>query len=106
MGPDYSPPSYEALFKNRFASHVCQTLFEVAVDSVAREVRQLVAVPHPHLSILKQARGDLPAVKTSSDEGELRTVTQLTIDIAEVRSWAYTIRAPLTPCLGSTTQPP
>ena len=48
MGPDYSPPSYEALFKNRFASHVCQTLFEVAVDSVAREVRQLVAVPHPH----------------------------------------------------------
>ncbi|KAL1665643.1 armadillo-type protein [Schizophyllum commune] len=58
--------SYEALFKNRFASHVCQTLFEVAVDSVARE-----------------ARGDLPAVKTSSDEGELRTVTQLTMDIAE-----------------------
>ena len=43
------PPSYEALFKNRFASHVCQTLFEVAVDSVAREVRQLVAVPHPPL---------------------------------------------------------
>ena len=47
------PPSYEALFKNRFASHVCQTLFEVAVDSVAREVRQPVAVLHPPLNELE-----------------------------------------------------
>ncbi|TRM68525.1 armadillo-type protein [Schizophyllum amplum] len=58
--------SYESLFKNRFASHVCQTLFDVAGDSVARE-----------------ARGELPPVGASSDEGELRTVTQLTVDIAE-----------------------
>ncbi|KAL1744639.1 armadillo-type protein [Schizophyllum fasciatum] len=58
--------SYQALFTNRFASHVCQTLFEVAIDSVGRE-----------------ARGDLPPVKSSEEEGELRTVTQLTIDIVE-----------------------
>ena len=29
---------YETLVKHRFASHVCQTLFSVARDTVSREV--------------------------------------------------------------------
>lgn len=30
--------SFETLVKHRFASHVCQTLFSVAAETVAREV--------------------------------------------------------------------
>ena len=29
---------YEALIKHRFASHVCQTMFTVASETIAREV--------------------------------------------------------------------
>lgn len=29
---------YEKLIKHRFASHVCQTFLEVAVNTIAREV--------------------------------------------------------------------
>ena len=31
---------YEILVKNRFASHVCQTIFTVAGDTISREVQE------------------------------------------------------------------
>jgi nucleolar protein 9 len=31
--------SYDILVKHRFASHVCQTLFTIAADTISREVR-------------------------------------------------------------------
>ncbi|KAJ7179528.1 armadillo-type protein [Mycena filopes] len=58
--------SYDVLVKHRFASHVCQTLFTVASQTVSRE-----------------KRGILPAVPESSDKGELRTLTQLVMDVCE-----------------------
>ncbi|KAI6033881.1 armadillo-type protein [Pisolithus microcarpus] len=58
--------SFEVLLKHRFASHVCQTFFSVAVDTVSRETRGIVA-----------------EVPESSDRGELRTLTQLILDICD-----------------------
>ncbi|KAJ7162618.1 armadillo-type protein [Mycena crocata] len=58
--------SYDVLVKHRFASHVCQTLFAVASQTVSRE-----------------KRGIFPTVPESSDKGELRTLTQLVVDICE-----------------------
>ncbi|KAJ6538949.1 armadillo-type protein [Mycena capillaripes] len=58
--------SYDVLVKHRFASHVCQTLFTVANQTVSRE-----------------KRGILPTVPESSEKGELRTLTQLIIDVCE-----------------------
>ncbi|KAF9474932.1 hypothetical protein BDN70DRAFT_884318 [Pholiota conissans] len=58
--------SYDVLVRHRFASHVCQTLFTVARDTVSRE-----------------AKGITPAIPTSEEEGELRTLSQLILDICE-----------------------
>uniref|UniRef100_A0A8H7Y237 Nucleolar protein 9 n=1 Tax=Psilocybe cubensis TaxID=181762 RepID=A0A8H7Y237_PSICU len=58
--------SYEILLKHRFASHVCQTLFTVAKDTISREMR-----------------GIMPTVPDSEEEGELRTLKQLILDICE-----------------------
>ncbi|KAF9468782.1 armadillo-type protein [Collybia nuda] len=58
--------SYELLVRHRFASHVCQTLFTVARDTVSREMR-----------------GILPDVPEASGKGELRTLTQLILDASE-----------------------
>ncbi|KAI6128416.1 armadillo-type protein [Pisolithus croceorrhizus] len=58
--------SFEVLIKHRFASHVCQTFFSVAVDTVSREARGIVA--------------DAPE---SGDRGELRTLAQLILDICD-----------------------
>ncbi|KIK07666.1 hypothetical protein K443DRAFT_673245 [Laccaria amethystina LaAM-08-1] len=58
--------SYETLVKHRFASHVCQTLFSVARDTVSRETK-----------------GILPSMPNSPDKGELRTLTQLILDVSE-----------------------
>ncbi|THU83938.1 hypothetical protein K435DRAFT_765540 [Dendrothele bispora CBS 962.96] len=56
--------SYEGLFKHRFASHVCQTMITVAAETVSRETA-----------------GVLSTVPRDSDRGELRTMTQLILDI-------------------------
>ncbi|KAF7301584.1 hypothetical protein MIND_00723900 [Mycena indigotica] len=58
--------SYDVLVKHRFASHVCQTLFTVAGQTIARE-----------------QRGILPVIATSEDSGELRTMTELIVDVCE-----------------------
>ncbi|KAF7978355.1 hypothetical protein HWV62_1005 [Athelia sp. TMB] len=58
--------SYEILVRHRFASHVCQTLFTVAADTVARE-----------------ERGILPQTTDLSAEGELRTLGELILAICE-----------------------
>ncbi|KAJ7477142.1 armadillo-type protein [Mycena galericulata] len=58
--------SYDVLVKHRFASHVCQTLFTVATRTVSRE-----------------QRGIFPTVPESSEKGELRTLTQLIVDVCE-----------------------
>lgn len=58
--------SYGVLAKHRFASHVCQTFLTVAKETVSRE-----------------ARGIISTVPESSSEGELRTLTQLVLDISE-----------------------
>ncbi|KAF8164817.1 armadillo-type protein [Crassisporium funariophilum] len=58
--------SYEALVRHRFASHVCQTLFTVARDTVSRETK-----------------GVMPTVPDSPDKGELRSLKQLILDICE-----------------------
>ncbi|KAF7354953.1 hypothetical protein MSAN_01410400 [Mycena sanguinolenta] len=58
--------SYDVLVKHRFASHVCQTLFTVASQTVSRE-----------------KRGILPAIPETSEKGELRTLTQLILDMCE-----------------------
>ncbi|KAG1780420.1 armadillo-type protein [Suillus placidus] len=65
--------SYEALIKHRFASHVCQTLFTVAADTVSRETR-----------------GIYPSVADSKDRGELRTLTRLILDICEELTPVFT----------------
>ncbi|KAF5320668.1 hypothetical protein D9619_001195 [Psilocybe cf. subviscida] len=49
--------SYEALVRHRFASHVCQTLFTT--------------------------KGIMPAIPESNETGELRTLTNLILDICE-----------------------
>ncbi|KAF8121342.1 armadillo-type protein [Boletus edulis] len=58
--------SFEVLFKHRFASHVCQTLLSVAADTISREVKNIY-----------------PDVSPSKDNGELRTLTQLVLDLCE-----------------------
>ncbi|KZV71404.1 ARM repeat-containing protein [Peniophora sp. CONT] len=58
--------SYEQLSKHRFASHVIQTLLEVLTDTISRESRAI-----------------FPKVESQDDKGELRTATQLVLDIAE-----------------------
>ncbi|KAG6833595.1 hypothetical protein H0H87_004222 [Tephrocybe sp. NHM501043] len=58
--------SFEVLVRHRFASHVCQTLFSAASETISRE-----------------SRGVFPAVPESSDKGELRTLTQLVLDATE-----------------------
>ncbi|KAH9991427.1 armadillo-type protein [Russula vinacea] len=58
--------SYELLIKHRFASHVIQTLLEVAPDTIARE-----------------SRGIMPKLEEPTDKGELRTLTQLILDFSE-----------------------
>ncbi|KAF8164318.1 armadillo-type protein [Pholiota molesta] len=58
--------SYDVLVRHRFASHVCQTLFTVARDTISRE-----------------AKGITPAIPVSEEEGELRTLSQLVLDICE-----------------------
>ncbi|KAJ3892589.1 armadillo-type protein [Lentinula edodes] len=58
--------SFETLVKHRFASHVCQTLFSVAAETVARETMGIVA----------------PASEAAS-EGHLRTAVDLILDICK-----------------------
>ncbi|CAL1702092.1 unnamed protein product [Somion occarium] len=58
--------SLETLVKHRFASHVCQTLFATASTTIARE-----------------SKGIFPPSSDSSEEGELRTLTQLILDACE-----------------------
>ncbi|KAG9219045.1 hypothetical protein CCMSSC00406_0001455 [Pleurotus cornucopiae] len=58
--------SYEVLVKHRFSSHVCQTLLSVVADTVSRE-----------------CQGIYPALPEGTEEGELRTMTQLILDICE-----------------------
>ncbi|EGO01542.1 hypothetical protein SERLA73DRAFT_176882 [Serpula lacrymans var. lacrymans S7.3] len=58
--------SYEKLIQHRFASHVCQTLFTVSADTIARE-----------------SRGIYPEAPASAEKGELRTLTQLVLDICQ-----------------------
>ncbi|EAU82466.1 hypothetical protein CC1G_08217 [Coprinopsis cinerea okayama7 len=58
--------SFEILAKHRFASHVVQTLFVIARETIARETR-----------------GFFPKMEGQEDSGELRTLTQLTLDICE-----------------------
>jgi nucleolar protein 9 len=63
--------SYGILAKHRFASHVCQTLLTVATETIARESKGVIA----------QAPED--------NEGDLRTVTKLVLDICEVGREIY-----------------
>ncbi|KAF8626909.1 hypothetical protein AX15_004626 [Amanita polypyramis BW_CC] len=58
--------SFISLAKHRFASHVCQTMFTVAGDTISRETR-----------------GIMPGVTESSEHGELRTMTQLIFDVCK-----------------------
>lgn len=58
--------SFERLVRHRFASHVCQTLFSVADETVSRE-----------------ARGILPHVPDDPEQGKLRTMTQLILEMSE-----------------------
>ncbi|EMD40990.1 hypothetical protein CERSUDRAFT_149573 [Gelatoporia subvermispora B] len=58
--------SLEILAKHRFASHVCQTLFTIAGETIYRE-----------------SRGIYPPASESGEEGELRTLTQLVLDSCE-----------------------
>ncbi|RDX53030.1 ARM repeat-containing protein [Lentinus brumalis] len=59
--------SLEQLSKHRFASHVIQTLLTVATETVSRESRGIFP----------------PTPESGEDEGELRTLTQLTLDTCE-----------------------
>ncbi|KAA1466051.1 ARM repeat-containing protein [Dentipellis sp. KUC8613] len=58
--------SFEQLVKHRFASHVVQTLLDVGANTISREARGVVAV-----------------VEGSEDKGELRSFTQLVLDMVE-----------------------
>jgi len=71
---------------HRFASHVCQTMFTLAKDTVSREVsptRFCVSLVAHCICFLKM-RGRLPEPQENSEHGELRTMTQLILDICEV----------------------
>ncbi|KAG7446006.1 ARM repeat-containing protein [Guyanagaster necrorhizus] len=59
--------SYEILARHRFASHVCQTLLEVAEETVSRETK-----------------GILPEIpQTSSKTGHLPKITELVLDTCD-----------------------
>ncbi|CAK5281828.1 unnamed protein product [Mycena citricolor] len=58
--------SYAVLVKHRFASHVCQTLFTVANQTIAREMR-----------------GIYPTIPEGDDKGELRRMTELIVDLTK-----------------------
>ncbi|KAF9563347.1 ARM repeat-containing protein [Agrocybe pediades] len=58
--------SYEVLLRHRFASHVCQTLFTVAKETISRETR-----------------GILPVIPESEETGVLPKLTQLVLDVCE-----------------------
>ncbi|KAF8583989.1 ARM repeat-containing protein [Ramaria rubella] len=58
--------SWLTLSRDRFASHVCQTLLEVARDTVSREARGVVSTP-----------------LSSLDKGELLTMMQLVMNACE-----------------------
>ncbi|PBK73207.1 ARM repeat-containing protein [Armillaria solidipes] len=59
--------SYEILARHRFASHVCQTLLEVAGETVSRETK-----------------GILPEIpQGSSKTGHLPTITELVLDLCD-----------------------
>ncbi|KIY48757.1 ARM repeat-containing protein [Fistulina hepatica ATCC 64428] len=72
--------SYDTLFRHRFASHVSQTLFSVATETVAREARFL----------FEQTAGVLPKLPESIDGGELRTLAQLVQHIVEEINPSFT----------------
>ncbi|KAI0676770.1 ARM repeat-containing protein [Trametes maxima] len=59
--------SFEQLSRHRFASHVCQTFLAVASDTVSREARGIFP----------------PTPESQEEEGELRRMTQLTVDACE-----------------------
>ncbi|CAE6396407.1 unnamed protein product [Rhizoctonia solani] len=59
--------SYVQLAQHRFGSHVCQTLFEVAVSTISRETRGRIA---------KSSDAD-------TKSGVLRTMTELVVSISE-----------------------
>src|SRR6266550_3244070 len=71
---------------HRFASHVCQTMFIVAKDTVSREVgpTRFYANLVAHCILFSKMRGRLSEVQENSEHGELRTMTQLILDICEV----------------------
>jgi nucleolar protein 9 len=78
---------YELLIKHRFASHVIQTLLEVAPDTIAREVCPISVVGNKDalgLNYMLQSRGIMPKLEEPTDKGELRTLTQLILDFSEV----------------------
>lgn len=75
--------SYEQLAKHRFASHVIQTLLEVLTDTISREVRMAPICISYLILTLAQSRGVFPKVEGQDEKGELRTATQLVLDIAE-----------------------
>ncbi|KAJ3571667.1 hypothetical protein NP233_g3597 [Leucocoprinus birnbaumii] len=58
--------SYKVLARHRFGSHVCQTLFTLARDTIQREIK-----------------GIYPQMSGSEPQGELRTMVQLIQDICE-----------------------
>ncbi|KAH9925284.1 armadillo-type protein [Fomitopsis serialis] len=59
--------SFEQLVTHRFASHVCQTMFTVAADTISRETR-----------------GILPTrPEDATERGELRSLTQLVLDACD-----------------------
>ena len=76
---------YEQLVKHRFASHVCQTLLSVAGVTISREVSIVASRLTSQLINEYKTRGVL-AVSSSEveDTGELRSMTQLVLDICEV----------------------
>ncbi|KAJ7067930.1 armadillo-type protein [Mycena amicta] len=65
--------SYDVLAKDRFGSHVCQTFFTIASQTIARE-----------------QRGILPSIPNNEESGELRTLTLLIADVCEELLPAFT----------------
>lgn len=82
----FSLSSFETLSTHRFASHVCQTMFTVAKDMVSREVCPIMLGPSELLTAFHflKTQGILPVVQKSSEHGELRTVTDLIMDVCKV----------------------
>lgn len=71
--------------KHRFASHVCQTFFSIAVETISREVCFSLAARCSSDRPSLQTKGLSPqAVSETEDAGTLRTLTQLILDISDV----------------------